>query len=74
MAKDANEVKSYLVTLKSGDTGIFANDNHFENYPERLLSGMYSIIPRRGGDAIQLNTSTVVSVQEIESGDLNPAN
>lgn len=56
-----------MVTLKSGDTGIFTNDNHFKNHPERLLSGIYSIVPRRGDNAIQLNPNTIASIGETES-------
>ena len=62
--------KTYQVVLKSGDTGIFINDNNYEDYLSRLVSGIYSILPRNGGDAIHILNETVDYIVEIEQNTL----
>ncbi|HEY5695556.1 MAG TPA: hypothetical protein VIQ80_01865 [Candidatus Saccharimonadales bacterium] len=63
--------RSYLVTLKSGKTGVFTNNGNFPNYKDMLLSGVYNITDRRDPKAIveRITMSNVVSIDEI-SGDV----
>jgi len=41
--EEQGESHSYKVTLKSGDYSIFTNDNNFDDYTDRLMSGIYGI-------------------------------
>ena len=34
---------SYKVILKNGDFGVFRNDNGYDNYEDRLISGAYGV-------------------------------
>lgn len=56
--------KSYKVILKSGDYGVFTNNNHFENYPDRLLSGVYGIVNGKG-DNLPITPETVLRIEEV---------
>lgn len=57
--------RSYKVTLKSGDYAVFTNRNHFENYENRLISGIYGIV-KGSGQNLPINADTVLSIEEIE--------
>ena len=43
MSDSKEPVNHYKVTLKSGDSAIFPNGNHYDDYPDRLVSGIYSV-------------------------------
>lgn len=54
----------YRVVLKTGDYGDFSNDNNFDNYEDRLVSGLYSI-STPGGDFIKITPETVARIEII---------
>lgn len=55
--------KSYRVVLKSGKHAVFTNDNNFDNYEARLLSGMYGIATGRTNE--QITPETVLKIEEV---------
>jgi hypothetical protein len=57
--------RQYLVTLKSGDIGIFTNTHDVARYENLLMSGMYGIMPRGGGSNILITPESVQSIIEI---------
>jgi DNA-directed RNA polymerase subunit RPC12/RpoP len=63
MADDGTPIKHYKVTLKSGDFGIFSNDNRFDNYPDRLVSGMYGV--STATQNLPITRDTVASIDEV---------
>jgi DNA-directed RNA polymerase subunit RPC12/RpoP len=63
MGEDNTPIKHYRVTLKSGDFGIFSNDNRFDNYTDRLVSGMYAITNRT--QTLPITAETVASINEV---------
>lgn len=54
----------YKVTLKTGEYSTFPNDNNFENYEDRLISGVYGITTKDG--TTQITPDTVASIEKIE--------
>lgn len=57
--------RAYKVILKNGDFGTFRNDNGFDNYEERLLSDIYSILtPSR---TTQITPDSVLRIEECFS-------
>lgn len=57
---------SYKVILKNGDFGVFRNDNNYDNYEDRLMSGAYGITTAYRDTKITLD-----SVLRIEAS-VNP--
>lgn len=56
---------SYKVVLKTGDYGIFTNENFFDNYENRLLSGIYSIMPKAPNQNVPITPDTVASITQV---------
>lgn len=65
MDSDNSTPKKYKVTLKSGDWAVFSNDNNFDNYQARLVSGIYGIASPNG-DNLKITPETVASIQEVD--------
>lgn len=63
---NSKPVQHYKVTLKSGDFGIFSNDNHFDDYPSRLVSGLYNIMALNSNQSIAITPETVASINEVK--------
>ena len=57
--------KKYRVTLKSGEYKDFTDTRNLPNYKDILVSGMYGIIPRGGGDNIIITPDNVASIEEL---------
>lgn len=60
----------FRVLLKSGDVGYFLKNEKYKNQPDRLISGMYGIIPLKGGPSITITPETVQSIDEVEIDDV----
>ena len=65
--QEDEQPKSYKVTPKNGDHSIFTNSNNFDNYEDRLVSGMYSITTANRTTAI--NPETVASIEEVDNSE-----
>ena len=65
--QEDEQPKSYKVTLKNGDHSIFTNSNNFDNYEDRLVSGMYSITTANRTTAI--TPETVASIEEVDNSE-----
>lgn len=57
--------RSYRVILKTGDHATFINDNYFENFEARLLSGMYGISTATG-ENLKITPETVARIEEVD--------
>ncbi len=57
--------KSYKVILKTGEYAVFTNDNNFDNYSDRLVSGIYSITTASGTTPI--TPDSMLSIEEVET-------
>jgi hypothetical protein len=64
--EDHSKHYHYKVTLKTGDYSVFPNDNNYENYEERLLSGIYGI-STASGDFVQITPETVQKIKKVEA-------
>ena len=56
--------KSYKVILKSGDFAVFPNNNNYNNYPDRLVSGIYGVV-NGNGENLPITRDTVLSIEEV---------
>lgn len=52
---------SYRVILKNGTHSIFTNNNHFDNFKDVLVSGIYMI------DEYSIDIESVQSITEVEA-------
>lgn len=57
--------ESYKVTLTTGDHAIFTNNNRFDDYPSRLLSGIYGIMSPRNRQNIPMTSESVASIVQV---------
>lgn len=64
MNEENTPIKHYKVTLKSGEFGIFTNDKLYENYPDRLVSGIYGITTAT--QSLPITSETVASISEVK--------
>lgn len=65
MKDNINPIEYYKVTLKSGAHSVFANDNRFEDYTDRLVSGIYSITTST--EVMPINLETVAEIRKVEA-------
>ena len=63
---DIKKSPAYKVTLKTGDHAIFPNDNNYDNYEQRLLSGMYGIVSTMTKENIRITPENVLSIEKVE--------
>jgi hypothetical protein len=64
---------TYRVILKSGTYGDFTNDNHFDHYKDRLISGIYSITDP-GGEFERVTLQSVLRIDELKEDDQTDSN
>ena len=62
-----NQPKSYKVTLKNGDHSVFTNGNNFDDYENKLVSGMYSIT--NADRTTPITPDTVSNIEEIDTSE-----
>lgn len=67
--EDESDPRYYRVTLKSGETEIFTDTNNRPNYPRLLASGIYSIVPKNGGEFIPISSENIATIEEVDGED-----